>query len=187
MGKAGSGKDCVINELKKVGFKQIVVYTSRPRRKGEREGREYHYISEEEFKNKMDNDFFVETKSYNVNGKTWWYGSPLNEIVDSIHDNKNHVIILTPKGVIDIINFLNKHSLNNGVNVVYLYANRKTILKRLSERKDTEDSVKRRMDSDDLDFKEAVTLSSHIVYNNDGDDIKDVAGKIISICEKNST
>lgn len=185
MGKAGSGKDCVIKELKKVGFKQIVVYTSRPRRKGEREGREYRYISDGEFIDKRSRGFFAEVKAYNVDGKLWRYGSPANEIINASNDDKNHIIILTPKGVVDVIKFLKEHPSSNNVKIIYLYANQKTILKRLKKRKDKDDSIQRRIKADNSDFKDATTLADYIIYNNDGDDIVRVAEKIIKCVSNN--
>ena len=42
-GKSCSGKDSVREELEKLGFENIVSYTSRSMRIGEREGMEYKY------------------------------------------------------------------------------------------------------------------------------------------------
>lgn len=41
-GKSCSGKDSVRGELEKLGFENIVSYTSRSMRVGERKGREMH-------------------------------------------------------------------------------------------------------------------------------------------------
>ena len=49
MGKTCSGKNAVVSELVKRGWSQIVTYTTRPRRRGEIEGREYHFLTDEEF------------------------------------------------------------------------------------------------------------------------------------------
>lgn len=179
MGKACSGKNAVVDELKKNGFKQIVTYTSRPRRRGERDGREYHYISQEEFADKMKSGFFAETKSYDVGGKEWWYGSPVDEIVDASRDDKNYVIILTPKGVSDVLSILNNHFSDCKTKVIYLYANQSTIFKRLKQRKDKNDTIQRRMDADNRDFRYATDIANHIVYNNDGENIGNVAKRII--------
>lgn len=179
MGKAGSGKDYVISELKKRGLKKIVAYTTRPRRKGERNGREYCYISDSEFIDKFTHGFFTAVKAYNVNGKVWRYGFRANEVLNASHDDENHIMILTPEGVVDVINFLQQHSSDNNVKVIYLFANQKTILKRLKKRKDKDDSMQRRMNTDNLDFKDATTLADYIVYNNDVDDITRVADQII--------
>lgn len=185
MGKACSGKNAVIDELKKKGFKQIVVYTSRPRRKGEKEGREYHYISKEEFSSKIKMGFFAEFKSYYVDGETWYYGSPLNEVLEASLSDENYVIILTPKGVVDVRTVLEKHFSNTKIKIIYLYANQNTILKRFKQRRDKNDTIQRRMEADNKDFKYAVDIANKIVYNNDGEDVGDVADKIAKYVSAN--
>ena len=178
IGKTCSGKNAVLSKLvKEYSWKPIVTYTTRPKRKGEKEGREYHFIDGDDFKRKIDDGFFAEWKSYNVDGKIWYYGSPLKEIEEAAQDNDNHIIILTPDGVEDV--FITVQSSKN-IHVVYLYANRKTILNRLKKRKDTHDSIERRMRADDDDFRDAVSLSDIIVYNNDGDPLDDVVRQVYS-------
>lgn len=184
MGKTCSGKNAVVSELIKRGWSQIVTYTSRPKRRGEKNGREYFYISEEDFASKINSGYFAEWKSYDVNGKTWHYGSPSEEIIEASLDDKNHVIILTPQGVEDTLSFLSKYISDYQINTIYLYANRSTILNRLQKRKDKNDSIERRMRTDDIDFKNATSLANKIIYNNDSDSIADVADKIIKSAER---
>lgn len=180
MGKTCSGKDTIVSELVKRGWSKITTYTSRPLRQGEKNGREYFYISEENFDSKVKSGYFAEYKSYVVNGNTWRYGSPSEEIIEASLDDKNHVIILTPSGVVDVLSFLSKYISDYHVNVIYLYANRNTILKRLKARKDKNDSIKRRMKADDEDFKDAISIANKIVYNDISSRIEDVADKIIN-------
>lgn len=180
MGKTCSGKNAVVSELKKRGWSQIVTYTSRPKRRGEKNGREYWYISEEDFTNKIESGYFAEWKSYDVNGKTWYYGSPVDEILNASLDDKNNVIILTPQGVIDVLAILKRHISNYQINIIYLYSNHNTILQRLKSRKDKNDSIERRMKADDKDFANATTLANKIVYNNTSDSISSVVNKIIT-------
>ena len=186
MGKTCSGKNAVVKELVSRGWSQIITYTSRPKRRGEKNGREYFYISEEDFASKINSGYFAEWKSYDVNGKTWYYGSPSEEIIEASLDDKNHVIILTPQGVEDTLSFLSKYISDYQINTIYLYANRSTILNRLQKRKDKNDSIERRMRTDDIDFKNATSLANKIIYNNDSDSITDVADKIIKSAEHKS-
>ena len=83
MGKASSGKDAVKNALiKNHNYHGITTYTTRPMRKCEIQDVTYHYISEEEFLEKIDNGFFAEWKSYNVEDKTWYYGSAKEDLIN---------------------------------------------------------------------------------------------------------
>ena len=184
MGKTCSGKNAVVKELVSRGWSQIITYTSRPKRRGERNGREYFYISDDDFASKINSGYFAEWKSYNVNGKTWYYGSPSEEIIEASLDDKNHVIILTPQGVEDTLAFLSKYISDYQINIIYLYANRSTILNRLQKRNDKNDSIERRMRADDIDFKNATSLANKIIYNNDSDSIAEVVDKIIESAER---
>lgn len=180
MGKTCSGKNAVVSELVNRGWSQIVTYTSRPKRRGEKNGREYWYITEGEFADKIKDKFFAEWKSYFVKGKTWYYGSPVKEIVDASLDDENHVIILTPQGVGDVLTYLARYISDYQINIIYLYANHSTILKRLKSRKDKNDSIERRMKADDEDFVNATNLANKIVYNNESDSLHSVVDKVIS-------
>jgi len=179
MGKTCSGKNAVVSELKKRGWSQIVTYTSRPKRRGEKNGREYWYISEEDFSNKINSGYFAEWKAYRVGNQIWYYGSPSEEIIESSLDDKNNVIILTPQGVVDVLAILKRHVADYQINIIYLYSNHNTILQRLKSRKDKNDSIERRMKADDKDFANATTLANKIVYNNTSDSISSVVNKII--------
>jgi len=64
-GHSGAGKDTVSDELRKVAnFTQIVPHTTRNKRIGETEGAPYYFISTEKFLSMIDNEEFVEYKSY---------------------------------------------------------------------------------------------------------------------------
>lgn len=96
IGKSGAGKDVLKSALvERDNFIHITTTTSRPVREGEVEGREYHFISEKEFLNKIENNEFAEYRAYNTVFGTWYYGSPRCEI----DKNKDYVIILTVDGV----------------------------------------------------------------------------------------
>ena len=50
MGKSSSGKDTIFRELmkeKELDLHQIVLYTTRPIRAGERDGVDYHFVDDE--------------------------------------------------------------------------------------------------------------------------------------------
>ena len=169
VGKTASGKDSVVKELVNNGWNKVVTYTTRPMRKGEINGLTYHYISNEEFEHKIKEDFFLEYKSYTVaNGSTWYYGSVLN----NDYTSSNYVIILTPQGYKDFLKTKIPHL------AFYIYANNKTIRKRLKKRGDSKDEAERRLKQDNVDFKDVHTLVDKIIYNNLENTIEEVVNKI---------
>lgn len=79
-GKSGSGKDAITsNMVQSDDFERLVSSTSRPMRDGEVNGREYNFLSREDFEEKLRNNRFIESRSYDtlVGGKpdTWYYGT----------------------------------------------------------------------------------------------------------------
>ncbi len=80
---SGSGKGTLIEHVKN-HFKDKVVfpvsYTTRQIRPGEKEGDVYHFVSAEDFKEKINEEFFLEWAEYSGN----LYGTPRDEITKHI-------------------------------------------------------------------------------------------------------
>lgn len=180
-GKSGSGKDlirkCLVDKYKYI---PILTYASRPKRHGEKDGVTYHFISEEEFKEKIEEGFFAEYKEYKVaNGDTWYYGSSATEL--ERYENEKAIIILTPDGVRDV-----KKNLDINATIIYLYANQNTLVERLNNRGDDKNEAERRRKHDDIDFKGWENEVDKIVYNNLGYDVDDILKKIVYFDEHNT-
>lgn len=78
-GKSGCGKDTLQEELiRKENFKKLISTTTRPKREGEIEGREYYFVDKNKFFQLDKEGFFIEHRSYEtlVNNKKdiWYYG-----------------------------------------------------------------------------------------------------------------
>lgn len=94
LGESGCGKSSVADELcKNYDYKKIVTYTTRLPREGEVNGKDYFFISDEDFNNLKEQGCFLETATYN----NWQYGTPKNQF--SIISDKNKIAILTPSGL----------------------------------------------------------------------------------------
>lgn len=172
VGKTCSGKDSIVKELvKKHNYKRIITYSTRPMRKGEKQDITYHFISEDNFRQKIEEGFFAEWKTYNTEFGVLYYGTALKDLENA---EDNSVIILTPDGVMDIKNKLNKKS-----TIIYVYANNATIKARLMKRKDNEREADRRLKHDNEKFRGIENEVNRIVYNNFDADINDVVDKIL--------
>lgn len=177
MGKTASGKDTVVNKLITLhGYKKVVTYTSRPMRKGEKQDITYHFISDEDFHQKINDNFFAEWKIYHTEFGDWYYGTALKDLENA--DDKT-VIILTPDGYRDVID-----KLSSKPKSIYLYANNSTIKDRLTSRGDDKNEAQRRLEHDNDDFKGLENEVDKIFYNNKGTDINDVVDKIVSWLER---
>ena len=175
LGRTCSGKDTIVNRLiEKYGYEKIITYTTRPMRKGEVQDKTYHFISEKEFKEKINSNFFLEYKKYNTVYGECFFGSAKEDFIDS----KNKIIIVTPDGYKDSIYHLNKNGDKQFHLALYIYANNSTILKRLKKRGDNEEEADRRFTHDSEDFKGVVDIVDRIFYNNEFDEIETVVDEI---------
>lgn len=90
VGESGSGKSTLQDYIvKNYGYEKIVTYTTRQPRAGEKDGVDYHYISDSEFNRLVSEGFFIEHATYNG----WSYGTAKEDCKD------NKIVILTPRGL----------------------------------------------------------------------------------------
>ncbi len=76
MGKSVSGKDTIYQRLladARWNFQRLVIYTTRPIRDGEAEGREYHFVDEEEFARLAKAGKIIEDRGYQTVYGLWRY------------------------------------------------------------------------------------------------------------------
>lgn len=90
-GPSGVGKGTVRNALfQRDGHNLVysISMTTRPPRDGEVDGREYYFVSREEFEKRIKNKKFLEYAEFVGN----YYGTPLDKVEDSL-DNGNEVVL----------------------------------------------------------------------------------------------
>lgn len=148
LGKSGAGKDYLMRKLVEKGLKSCLKMTTRPQRKHEQHLVTYNFTTESVFLEKIDNSEFLCYQSFDVTpeGKqpeTWYYGITFEEFQNS------QVFIMTPGDFHNIDSETRKNCF-----VVYLDIPRNIRESRLFKRQDKNDSIKRRLDADDLDFKD---------------------------------
>lgn len=157
VGKSCSGKDTVAKELEKMGYNKIVTCTTRPPRQGEKDGVDYHFLTKQEFLNKLSNDSFAEHRVYETEYGNWYYGSLLED-----YSSPHSVIILTPDALDKV-----RDKVNENVVVIYLEVSNRILKKRMSTRNTDKKESKRRYKADKKDFKH---ISKNVDYtiNNEG-------------------
>lgn len=169
VGKSCSGKTTIAKELKKLGLKEAVSYTTRPPREHEAEGVEYHFITKEEFLQKEAEGFFAETAYYDVDtGERWYYGSAVEDLSD------DKIIIVNPHG----LEQLRKIKSLNPI-AFYITAGEETIWNRLRERGDNAAEARRRINTDDEDFIGIINNVDFAFSNDLGLSPKTLAGMIL--------
>ena len=146
-GKSGSGKDFLLRKLTEKGLKVSTKVTTRPKRKNETQFIEYNFITEDKFNLLLNEDELLchqrfEVTPENKNTEIWFYGLTKEEF------DKSQAFIMTPGEINQIPNELRKELF-----IVYLDIDRNIRESRILSREDKNDSVKRRLDADEIDFK----------------------------------
>jgi len=135
-GKSGSGKDYLVDHLTSFNYDRNVSVTTRPPRDGEKDGIDYHFLSDKEYDEKEMAGEFFSSLTFN----NWKYGTLLSEW------RTKKVFIMTPSG----INNLSKEERVSSY-VIYLDISSEVRLCRLAKRQ-CADNVDRRMKADEMDF-----------------------------------
>lgn len=94
MGKAGAGKDALLHKImEKYGdeFASIISCTSRPPREGEIDGVNYHFLTSEQFAEKLMDGDMIEAVVF----RDWCYGTSY----DSLNPDKINIGVYNPQGV----------------------------------------------------------------------------------------
>ena len=88
MGKSASGKDTIYRLLqadRSLDLQQLVPYTTRPMRVGEKNGEAYYFVSEEEFNSLLGEGRVIEHRSYHTIHGLWRYFTVEDEQLDLEH------------------------------------------------------------------------------------------------------
>ena len=131
-GPSGVGKNTIINALsEKLDFKFSVSHTTRPKRKSEVNGKDYHFVTEEEFQLMINNNELIEFEEYG--GFT--YGTSRKEL------EQDGLIILDLE-----VNGATK-LLNNNSNFIGLFIDidDEELINRLKNRGHNSDFINKRM------------------------------------------
>jgi guanylate kinase len=157
---SGAGKTTIVNHLlgKNLGLEFSVSATTRPPRGKEKNGKDYYYISAEDFREKISNNEFAEWQEVY---KDQYYGTLKSEI-DRIWADKKHVIFdVDVKGGIN----LKKIFGNRAISVFIMPPSVKDLEKRLLARAtDDRSKIKIRVDKAIEEMKLAIHFD-HIVIN----------------------
>ena len=85
IGKSSTGKDTIYKcllENKELDLKPFVIYTTRPIREGEHQGREYYFTDEDGLEKIQKEGRLIEVRSYDTVFGIWKYFTADNEKID---------------------------------------------------------------------------------------------------------
>ena len=187
---SSAGKDSIVNKLKHK-YHVPTSFTTRPKRDYEVDGKDYHFITKEEFYFKFNNNEILEHREYNtlLNGKpdTWYYGLSYDEIFKCYNNIGNYAVILDVQGMRTIKEYINR-TFKDSIEVItiMLQASYYTRLSRyLNRDKVTDDMVKEAIRRINADMNEIEPFINEydIVLRSENNDLERNVKIIKSLCE----
>lgn len=162
IGEAGTGKDTLMREVlkKNPSLNEIISCTTRPPREGEINGKNYHFLSTENFTHKILNDEMLEATVFNG----WCYGTSL----DSLDTNKVNIGVFNPTGIEALMAYSNIYLV-----VYYVRASDKNRLIRQLDREEDPnvEEIIRRYSTDKTDFFD-LQFHYNEIWNNNQQDLE---------------
>lgn len=151
VGISGSGKSTIAKYLEEKGYSKLVTTTTRPKRCGEIEGKDYFFTDKETFEKNLKKYKFVTNYAGN------YYGIDNKELEDC----SRKYVILDTKGAMEM-----KKELKENAHIIYVYITIEEMVGRLNARGETPEEIKKR-------FKMAISseaffnMYDHIIINMD--------------------
>lgn len=173
-GPSGAGKDTIVSEIVKRNNLNIWVsisMTTRQPRGIEETGKDYFFVTKEEFEENIKLGNFLEYATYNDN----YYGTPKHKIDEYLDNGVDVILIIEIQGALQI-----KELINEALFIFIMPPSLKELKRRLINRKteDTDKMISR--------FKTAyneineVTKYNYVVVN---DDLEEAVTKVESIIQ----
>lgn len=182
MGKSASGKDSLYKKLLStdLGLNRVAIYTTRPKRDGEAEGIEYHFVDEKFLNDRKDK--IIEKRVYHTVFGDWYYAT----IDDGkIEKDKNYVVI----GTLESYNIIKKYYGKELVFPIYLEVSNDIRRKRAIDRENMQkvpklDEMERRFKADEIDFSEDNIKNAEIEKRYINDDFDKCLQEVVDDIKK---
>lgn len=110
LGKSSTGKDTIYKKIledETLNLKDIILYTTRPIRDGEIDGKSYHFVDEKEYEKIKETGAIIEERAYDTMHGVWRYFTVKDEQIDL--DNNNYLIIGVLNSFIETRKYFGEH------------------------------------------------------------------------------
>jgi len=156
MGKSASGKDSIYKYLlgqPELKLKNVVIYTTRPIRKGEMDQKEYFFVDDSKFQELKDQGKIIESRSYNTIHGVWTYFTAADDKLKLSEYNYLGI------GTLESFNCLKKYYGREKICPIYIEVEDADRLRRAIKREEKQEApayeeVCRRFLADSEDFSE---------------------------------
>ncbi len=171
-GPSAAGKTTITSELlKKFPLARVITTTSRPRRSGEREGRDYRFITSAKFEQMVKADKMFEWAKY----ANHYYGSQKHDVERIVKSGKHPVWIVDTQGA-DFFERKYKRT----VTIFIMPSSFSILRRRLEKRKLPESEIRARLKTAGQEIKKAPRYDYRVI-NYDGrlEKVVEDAAKIV--------
>ena len=168
---SGAGKSSLCQRLLTAypEIKFSVSCTSREPRPNEINGKDYYFISRDEFQKRIDQNEFVEW----IENYGHLYGTPIKVMEEFSEKGKDLLLDIEPRGAKKV-----KQKFKKGIFVFVLPPSRFELLKRLEKRgHETDEAIKTRFAQAESELKE-ISWYDYIIFN---EDLETAASQLIAI------
>lgn len=158
---SGAGKTTICKKIisldKKISMS--VSFTTRPKRKSEKDGVDYFFVSKKKFDTLKKSNFFIEY----ANVFDHWYGTPKSFVEKELQYGRDVIFDIDWQGAQKLSDF----SKNDVVSIFILPPSNEILLKRLKKRaEDSDEIVKKRMSKAKSEISHWIEYD-YVLINND--------------------
>ncbi len=170
---SGTGKTSICRQLMDLwpNLRFSVSYTTRPARAGEQEGKDYHFVSEEVFRQKIARGEFIEW----VENYGYFYGTAEATIRSLMEEGRDLLVDVEPRGAKEL-----KKSFPGAIFVFILPPTFAELKERLQKRGfDGEEAIQRRLNEAFAESREVVWYD-YVIFN---DDLEEAVCRLSAVYE----
>ncbi len=145
---SGSGKSTLVNEILKAisGLDFSISYTTRPARGSERNGKQYHFVTRDEFDRMVEAEEFLEHAEFDGN----CYGTARRFLTEAQRKGTDLLLDIDVQGAAQI-----HQKVPDAVSIFVLPPDKKTLEWRLRKRgENNEDDIRRRLETASREIEE---------------------------------
>lgn len=174
MAPSGAGKTTLAKRMLKdySSIRFSVSATTRPPRKGEKNGEDYYFLTDEEFKSRIKKEHFLEWEIYNGNR----YGTLQSEVDKLVESGYFPLLDIEVKGALNVQKIYGSDAISIFIEPPSLEVLKDRLLNRGSE---TEASIKQRLER----AKMEIEYAEHFDYTVINDDLDTAYAEIQAIIE----
>ncbi len=158
---SGAGKTSICKKVISLDRKisLSVSYTTRPKRKSEKEGKDYFFVSKEKFEDLKKKNFFIEF----ANVFDHWYGTPKDFIENNLNNGEDVIFDIDWQGAQKLSDF----SKNDVASIFILPPSNKELHERLKKRaEDSLETVSKRMSKARSEISHWIEYDYVLINNN---------------------